>query len=741
MMLCIWALAAVCCSDDELGSSQTSVKSGDEVQFGLSLAGSARTVYGTEADGAFPILWKNGDKVQILSPQCLAGRNNAEYQVTVDGDKNYADALTKTGAAGVQWSSVDENINFYSVYPSGTYSIPNGEKTIQGLKINELQMLEAPVNNICKPKMTDCLMFAKTTVEKKTDEDVVLTYLPLATSIRLTLKSAPLSEAGSQEFRIQNVSLSAFNAKGENVNIVGEFGINLEDNSFSSWMTNGKDANNKDILKASNTVNAKISGAASTGYYVMPPGGTLTIPLFIAPQKGLNIQYWVVQVQTNVGTFTKKITESKSIEPGQVHKLTLPTLIKTDDTEWDVSNWMTHIPRNVYLSEVSIPGSWNSLNEDFQGTSPSIATQYAAGVRAFHLDCRWSTTKSLGFLELRYRVNDLNSSNMYLAVADGGDGIDVIDNVLSGSYGKVMERNTTKFAERLRSITRNVRQDEYMVVFCSFAQESYNDPSKSGMTWMKAISDVCAANDTIYNASNLDENTVVGDVLGKVIVVVNLENASDEKPAGSKCLFCHIPNELSSNYFPTSGFVSENLYTSSSSSSITMAVSQAQITSSKLENNVNVAIKDGVRGYYPSMDQRKTVVNNILDWSKSNYTNTTNYTHDKWIYLGLGGSMGSSANSKGDSGTEGTVTNTFVPLINERIAAMGKDGVPFYPVGIVYLNSTTTTAKETVKNILMLNNSYTLQHDSTKPAFPNTNLSAVDYDAYNTVGGNAFQTK
>ena len=35
-------------------------------------------------------------------------------QVTVDADKNYADNLTKTGAAGVQWGSVNKNINFYN---------------------------------------------------------------------------------------------------------------------------------------------------------------------------------------------------------------------------------------------------------------------------------------------------------------------------------------------------------------------------------------------------------------------------------------------------------------------------------------------------------------------------------------------------------------------------------------------------------------------------------------------------
>jgi hypothetical protein len=154
-----------------------------------------------------------------------------------------------------------------------------------------------------------------------------------------------------------------------------------------------------------------------------------------------------------------------------------------------------------------------------------------------------------------------------------------------------------------------------------------------------------------------------------------------------------------------------------------MAVSQAQITSS------GNTISDGVRGYYPSFAERTNVVNNILDWSQENY-GTPGYAHDKWIYLGLGGNTASDKSSTGDKNTSDEVMNTYSTIINNRIAAMdGSDSSPFYPVGIVYMNYTvpksysvtsnnTTTyysSSETVKNILMLNNKYRLQYDSTKP--------------------------
>lgn len=758
IMLLALALVAVCCSEEDIVTPNNSAKSGDEVQFNLSLNSDSRTIYGTELNNAFPIYWVNGDKVQIISPKCLGGKNNAEYSVTPNIETPYfADALTKTGAYGVQWGD-NETANFYSIYPSGNYTMDTNETIINNLEISEYQEFEVPdANGICNPKMNECLMLA-TSKDVAKGNTVSLTYSPIATSIRLTLNAAPSSDANSAAFQIQTVSLSAFDKEGKNVNIVGTFGLNVENKIVSGWMTN----DNKEVM-ATNTVKATIGGDASTGYYTMQPGKSLTIPFFIAPQKDLTIQYWVIDVYTDQGQYTKTITNDLTLKAGMVHKLTLPTLTKDSNKEWDVKNWMVNIPRNVYLSEISIPGSWNSLNSDFQGASPSISAQYNKGVRAFHLDTRWSTTETAGysFTDPYYLLSELSSSNMYLSVADGGQGRDVRERAGLGvigaaqSLGQVMDKNNTPFETYLKEITTNVKSDEYMVLFCSFAQGSYNDVNKSGKTWMQAISDACSNNNAVYNAQSISPNTTVGDVLGSVIVIVNCENAiaNETLPKDSKCLFVNVPNNLTSAYFPTSGFKSDNLHfttsTATSTADITMAVSQAQITSS-----TGSTIPDGTRGYYPSFTERTNVVNAILDWSKDNY-GSKDYNHDKWIYLGLGGNTASYKSSTGDDDTAYDVTTVYSPLIDNRIAAMGSNGVPYYPVGIVYMNYTTTDSykatvnsseitikpTETVKNILMLNNKYRLQYDKEKPAFPITSLSAVDYDSYVTNGSNAITSK
>ena len=106
------------CSEDEL-TKGPGAQVGDEVQFGLSLSNlDTRTVYGEETSTGFPIYWVNGDKVRVASPQCLSGRNSAEYQIAVDGTtQNYATSMTKTGDVGVQWGN-EATADFYSIYPS-----------------------------------------------------------------------------------------------------------------------------------------------------------------------------------------------------------------------------------------------------------------------------------------------------------------------------------------------------------------------------------------------------------------------------------------------------------------------------------------------------------------------------------------------------------------------------------------------------------------------------------------------
>lgn len=722
------ALTVIGCQDTEEKSAIFTI--GDEVMFSASLDNKGkRTVYGDEdADGkAFPIFWKNGDKVQIFSPECLTGRRSAEYKINVnsDGAQNYANSMTKTGDYGVQWGEKDE-ANFYSLYPSGNYTLSSDGEKAENIFINYSQNIIVDGENI-KSDMEDCLMYAKTSA-KYEDGVVKLKYTPISTVFIVTLS---VDGESNDDFMIQSVKLSAANTT---TNIAGKFSINVSNGAFAEWGDNNAD----NIL-------AQISDKKTGGFYTIEKGKTLQIPLFIAPVTGLNTDGWKIEVVTNKGIFTKTLT-NQAVAAGKIHKISLPKL-KTEkqpvDTDWDVTKWMTYIPRNVYLSEISIPGSWNSLNTDAQGTSPTISGQYTNGVRAFHFDTRWKRTGSR------------NNYTYELGIAIGGSG-----NTTSGD-DKYMTAGAT-FAEALTEIIGNVKNDEYMVVICTFAQNSAQYNGADG--WIKAISSICNDKDAIYDAKDLTANTLVGDVLGKVIVIINMEGDVTSAPTNSKCLFADIPLTLNSGLFGTelndnniaeihkSEKVENNANTTKvEETGISFYNTQAQISVRSSNDIGNGNKNDGDRGYIPLKDERITVANNILEWSKKNYS-TENYKHDKWIYLGLGGyyakysfkllSGGYGWYEADDANTN--VASDFNNWINGKVTEMGTtpsgatEVVPYYPVGIVLMNYVNSYAT-TVKNILTLNKKYRLQNDPNKPTDYNPNAkSKEDYDSPLEDGGDAF---
>lgn len=765
--LAVMAFATVGCLG-ELNTDVPSAESGDEVQFGLSLPGMTRTTYGDKnATGtAYPIYWVDGDKVQVYSPQCLAGRNDAEYKVSVTSrTQNYATSLTPTGVNGVQWGNGPAM--FYSVYPSGDYEILDDGKIIQGLKINFSDDFEVYDDGTIVPKGADCLMFAKTSDYVALGHIVNLTYSPIATTLMLTLR-APSDQSIVKEHTIQSINLIA----PKDVNIAGRFNVKLETINASERYVH---TNWQEDASTSNIVQVKIYDKATGAFHKIKQGDdNLLIPISIAPLQGLTIdENWKIEVETRsevpqtdgngkvTYVSTKKVF-SKSLAfnedftatlvPGMVHELpALPALdIKEGaEEEWKVEEWMERIPRNVYLSEVSIPGTWNSLNPEFQDNT-SISQQYKKGVRAFHLDTRWQASRNGTF------GNIYNPTITGISICDGSTSYSV-----TGQSGRVNGTNAQTFEKCLTSIVENVKNNEYMVLFCTFAQDSYSG-DRCPSTWMQAISDVCDKinNSTdeklagkIFDASTLTANTLVGDVLNHLIVIVNLDKpiTNYELPPNSKCLFTYVPMNLPNNHYTfvdntisISDHIDPLYYSSKQTTGISMYTSHAQIS-----NNGTSSVNCGDRGYSHPLTSRDALINGIWDWSKNNY-GTSNYKHDHWIYLGLGGYILTSSNGN-ESGYD-TVENRYAAMISDRIEAMGKNGIPFYPVGILLMNNkkganyTDTNGNDIdcnfegiCKKILLLNNAYTLQYDPEKPIDWNPNVKpASDYGATANNGGNVI---
>ena len=225
----MFAVLASSCKDMLNPEEIEKANPGDEVVFGAALPGNTKTVYGEETKTGFPIYWVNGDKVRVASPQCLSGRNTAEYVVAVENEKqNYATSLTKTGETGVQWGEAP-TADFYSIYPStaGTELTVSGENVVAKLHVDATQFASTKdlgTSYYAQPAdMGNVIMYAKT-AGVKSGSTVELHYTPFSTVLEFELTAPETSDASHQsEITIQSITLVAPTGK----TIAGDFTFNF----------------------------------------------------------------------------------------------------------------------------------------------------------------------------------------------------------------------------------------------------------------------------------------------------------------------------------------------------------------------------------------------------------------------------------------------------------------------------------------------------------------------------------
>ena len=732
MAMLVWS-----CSDENIPVDPVTPTPGGDVQFGagLEVSRSSRTVYGdlsVSDDGtSYPILWSNGDSVKIMSPQCYI--KQGKYKVNLGSAATAVDAgkLQKVGVAGVQWGDVQE-ANFYSVYPGLDQNLTIGDdaRTVQAYLDPDQtcyytkNTASGGLTYVALPDMGANIMTAAK-YNAPNGSSVNLLYKPVSTALRITLTGP--SGSNNSEAIVSRVRIIAPQP------ISGKFTITFPEDSTEAnkgvpTITMPTQANSAN--QSYDIVNVYSAAGVGGGFLTLGKDEKVELNAFIMLDKETLISSaWSLEVVLSDGTvFTKKLggTGNMTLIPGQIHSLpAFPALDIPNNNKYDVSKWMTYIPRNIYLSEISIPGSWNSLNKDFQ-SNLSIDEQYKIGVRAFHLDTRWRSSRNpiVGSTLVSAEINGL-------ALADG-----------STSYNydgkRLMHKDAPLFETKLNEVLSKVAKDEYMIVFCSFAQDSYVNPNK---TWMAEISEICDKSDVVYDGKLITPNTVVNDVLGKVIIIVNCENAvsSLTLPADSKCLFVNVPMTLTEANFNFTADPKYNIdymyYSSKESAGVYFANTQAQVSSS-----TSNAIDHNERGYAPTLGMRQTVGNAILSDVLGYYKNINNgYPHNAWIYLGLGGYQVSSSTSNAVSGSYATVASTMNGWINGKVTAMtshpGENQTTYYPVGLVLMNFVNNAdyGIPVVRNILELNNKYQKAFDSNQDAWPDDKGNSGNNN--NTSGG------
>ena len=689
LSVAVASLASACSDDLNPDGPANKAEKGDEVRFTMALPGAdTRTIYGEETSTGFPVYWVNGDLVQVCSPQCLSGRNNAEYSISAGEKKNYATSMNHTGENGVQWSETDK-ADFYSVYPSGAAALSmSGTDVTASLSIANAQTATPNTKDtedlVFEPAdMKNVVMIAKTK-DVASGEVVNLHYVPFSTVIEFAIPGP--TNAGqmgaSDVIIVQTLTLTA----PDGTNIAGDFDFSLSglDNTVTAGSTADLVATN--VRNASNSIIVHLLDQ-NNAYATVHAGDVLKVKACLIPQPYTSLKGWTVTVKTNDGNYTKEIkstelnsdAEKNKLKSGYVHKVTLPALNYKGEWQPTLANWIPELPdyTNIYLSEISLPGAWYAganTGDGYQNTN-SISDLWGLGVRAFAVECRsWSSS---GF-----------RSPSRVCLSGSGR------NAANGAYVDPAFSSATMISSIISSVANAIKYNEYGVLVLSYADggegghrtedHAYflagvqNEITKSG------------ANNIIY-ANEITPETTVENVLGKLIIVVAVDDnlTIGTYNGGMNSLICYnpFPTQLVSNGQSLADPHFSNLSWKSWADDNKVLTTQNTtdllwcFTSANRTDCTNTTSEDGTvtNTEVATLSQRKKALYAMGAIADEIYNASS---HNVWFYFGAGGTSATSKSSSTDSKAFAKQMN---PWLLGAIKKKVSDSKPS-PLGIVMFN-------------------------------------------------------
>ena len=751
----MFAVLASSCKDMLNPEEIEKANPGDEVVFGAALPGNTKTVYGEEntVTKTFPIYWVDGDKVRVASPQCLSGRNSAEYQIAAGVNQNYATSMTKTGEYGVQWGDA-ATADFYSIYPSSasTKLEVSGNGVTTTLHVDATQFASTTDNGTsyyAQPaEMGNVVMYAKT-AGVTSGSTVELHYTPFSTVLEFEINAPSEPVAGKQtEITIQSLTLTA----PTGTTIAGDFGLTFPTGESTTpsieAATGGSNAITMHFLD-NNQYTTELSTTKTT----------LKAKMCLMPISG-NLAGWKIEVNTSAGTFSKNLaaTDSKgtatTLDPGKVHKIKLPAL-NYGSKEWvySLDSWIPTLPdyTNIYLSELSLPGAWYAGSTEAYQATDNITTLWNAGVRAFAVECRtdskWVVSGFLG--------STSHWEPEYVCISGTGRNTTVGDAYDSGT-------NITTVLDGIKNALAS-HQDEYAVLVLSYADGgSGGHRAEDHAYFLQGVANALSGYTDIVYSGPITKNTTINDVKGKLIVKVNVDkNLTIGNYSAANALISYNPFllQISTDASTFAHPYYSDLYWSNWADANktcaqvnTLTGISADEAASKfiwVFSSANRTQADGgTNTTVPTYQNRKDALGAMMSFSKTVYDNSH---HNVWFYFNCGGTQATSSTSDNPSPTDfaSTMNAWLLDQLQIKIGdKVNSDGVLApnpSPLGIVMFNQCTGPNEtyhgdDIIKAIIEMNSKFYLKHAGTSGGSTGGSTSGNDApnDAALMNGGNAI---
>ena len=394
LALCAGVVSA--CVDENINSDKD--VNGKAIKFGLS-SQKTKTVY--DDNDSYQINWVNGDQITIFCAEAESAKS-ALYNVTPASTAKNG-TIAKAGSDELQWGGDGLTHNFYAIYPGNAV-----EEVVDGIatfSINRNQKCTVTTTNgydtdvVAKPDMKNANMVAYTATEP-TDETVSLSFKPLMTTLEIVVKG-PESNINSSNARVTGVSIVSTITTTSS-----ESGDSFKYDIAKGEITGGSVSNGAATMKSETTFISLVDANGNASYVDLAKGHTLTLTAFLPPMSEKQAAAMNRQVKVRVH-ITGNAELSASIKPNDASsddwttqfkpaaktKIILPAI--PSGKQETGNNWITPLDGNIYVSQMSIPGSHDAATGEKMATiigdlfaqtqEQTLQTQWNLGVRAFDL--------------------------------------------------------------------------------------------------------------------------------------------------------------------------------------------------------------------------------------------------------------------------------------------------------------------------------------------------------------------
>lgn len=518
------------CADENLDNTvKNPVKSGEEIMFGSKLSGDAdvieskpgtRTVYGDRTTTGVPVYWEadGSDEIAIFCDQASQPANHlVNYKIMPD-ETDHATAATvakvNPSEAGLQWGDLDTEHRFYAFYPASAVKGSAEENQTGKITANipvtqqvqEWRIVEKGANGAIDgkktyfglPNMDYAYMYAYNAVtpsDVKDGQFIDLQFHNLVTVLDITVQGPSSGTA-----TITNINVDAI--EGAEPILTGDFTCNIRNAS-----TGEKAVATCEPVGDFNEERGRISipcyDNKNKQFIQLGPNELLNVKAYIIPQDVNNTvtkQTLRVTVSLLNGAPCRKTLQQADVTPHKINRVILPPL-----TIGGTNYWMSSLDPDIYVSELSIPGSKfsvltsdNGANRVYQNAT--IQKQFEDGVRAFI----FQTATKYSLL--------------------GYDGLYVICENKDRTVMKISDA-IAQIASYLDACEKAKKMNEFAFVMLTYSSGETPWPFDDEHDWIDRLRD--EVNSIAGDAANriytgeITPETTIDDVKGKIILKAN----------------------------------------------------------------------------------------------------------------------------------------------------------------------------------------------------------------------------